>query len=142
MTITKVGLIAGSFDIIHPGYIRMFRQAKMSCDHLIIALQTDSTIDRPQKCKPIQTWDERREILLGLRDVDEVIEYTDEKSLLVLLESTKHDIRILGDEYKDAEYKGKHLNKEVLWIVRDHNYSTTAIKEKIYQERKQWHDSN
>lgn len=45
-------LIAGCFDIIHPGYIKMFQDAKTVCDHLIIALQSDPTIDRPQIKNP------------------------------------------------------------------------------------------
>lgn len=117
----------------------MFRQAKANCDYLIVALQTDPTIDRPEKCRPVQTWEERKEVLLALRDVDEVIEYSNEKSLLALLEQKDYDIRILGEEYKGVEFNGKHLNKDVLWIERDHNYSTTSVKEKIYQERSRWH---
>ena len=45
----KRGLICGSFDVIHPGYIHLFRDAKSVCGKLIIALQSDPTVDRPEK---------------------------------------------------------------------------------------------
>ena len=140
-SIKKIGLIAGSFDLIHPGYIRMFKEAKEHCDILIIALQSDPTIDRPNKCKPVQTLEERKEILESLREIDRVIIYSDEKNLYHLLKTADYDVRILGIEYKDSEYNGKDLGKEVAWISRNHEYSTTNLKEKIYEERKNYHNS-
>lgn len=140
-TTRKIGLIAGSFDLIHPGYVRMFSEAKQHCHHLIVALQDDPTIDRPSKCKPVQTLEERKEILESMRDIDEIIIYFDEKSLYDLLKTTDYDFRILGEEYKDSDYNGKDLGKEVVWIKRQHKYSTTSLKEKIYQERKNYHES-
>lgn len=141
----KTGLIAGSFDLIHPGYVRMFKESRKFCNHLIVALQDDPTTDRPNKCKPVHSIDERREILMSLKDVDEVIVYTDEKSLYELLQVTNYDVRILGSEYKDVEFNGKDLDKQVAWIDRNHEYSTTRLKEKIYAERKKYkervHDS-
>lgn len=135
------GLIAGSFDLIHPGYVKMFKESKRFCDYLIIALQDDPTIERPNKCKPVQSLSDRKEILESLRDVDEVITYSSEKSLYVLLRDTDYHVRILGEEYRDVEYNGKDLGKNVIWIQRNHDYSTTSLKERVYQERKNYHDS-
>ena len=64
------GVIAGNFDVIHPGYIRMFREAKQHCDHLVVMLHKDPSIERPEKIKPIlDVWD-RTNILSSLRFVD------------------------------------------------------------------------
>ena len=53
----KVGIICGSFDLIHAGYIRMFRDAKENaCEKLIVALQSDPTIDRPDKTHAFSQW--------------------------------------------------------------------------------------
>ena len=71
----KKGIIAGAFDVIHPGYIRMFKDAKQHCNHLTVALHEDPSMARPHKLKPVQSVDERREILLALRDVDSVVVY-------------------------------------------------------------------
>ena len=56
----KLGIIAGNFDVIHPGYIYMFREASQHCDKLLVALHTDPSIERPEKIKPILTVKERR----------------------------------------------------------------------------------
>lgn len=133
------GIIAGSFDLIHPGYVRMFEEAKRHCDYLIVALQDDPTQERPHKCKPVQTLSDRKEILESLRNVDEVLTYSSEKSLYDLLKRVDYDFRILGEEYRDSEFTGKDLEKNVLWIKRNHDYSTTSLKEKIYEERNSFH---
>ena len=86
MPIYKIGLIAGSFDLIHPGYVRMFKESKeKTCEFLTVALQTDPTLDRPSKCKPVQTWEDRKEILESIKYVVKVIGYYTEASLLKLL---------------------------------------------------------
>ena len=130
------GLIAGSFDLIHPGYIRMFDEAKKVCNHLIVALQTDPTLDRPDKCKPVQSWDDRRDILMSLRQVDEVIPYSTEESLRKLLGSTPHDIRILGSDYIGKRFTGDDLQKPTYFCNRNHDYSLTDLKRKIADSMK------
>ena len=57
----EVGAIAGSFAVIHVGYIRMLREAQDSCRDLFILLHDDPTIERPHKNKPVHTAAERKE---------------------------------------------------------------------------------
>ena len=127
----KKGLIAGSFDLIHPGYIKMFQDAKKICDCLIVALQSDPTIDRPEKNKPVQTLEERKIILNSIKYIDEILVYDTEQSLYSLLKSTKINIRILGSDYKNKSYTGDDLNIPVYFHERDHAWSTSCLKEKI-----------
>jgi glycerol-3-phosphate cytidylyltransferase len=131
----KNGVIAGSFDLIHPGYVRMFREAKeKACDRLIVLLQDDPTIDRPSKCKPVQTWEERAEVLLSMKDVDEVWKYCTERELQTLLESHKEEIhvRILGSDYVGKSYTGEKTGIPVYFCDRNHEYSLTDLKRKVY----------
>jgi glycerol-3-phosphate cytidylyltransferase len=130
------GITAGSFDLIHPGYIRMFREAKEVCEILIVALQDDPTLDRPQKCKPVQTWEEREEILSSLKFVDEIVRYSTEKELFDLLKSFKYDVRILGADYYGKPFNGDSLEKPVYFCRRDHEYSLTDLKKKIFDSMK------
>jgi glycerol-3-phosphate cytidylyltransferase len=132
----EVGIIAGSFDLIHPGYIKMFDEAKQVCRHLIVALQTDPTLDRPDKCKPVQSWDDRRDILRSLRQVDEVIPYSTEESLRKLLGEIRHDIRILGSDYIGKRFTGDDLQKPTYYCNRNHDYSLTDLKRKIAESMK------
>lgn len=133
----KRGILAGAFDLIHPGYVRMFRQSKTVCSHLTVALHDDPTLERPSKCKPVQTLDERREILESIRYVDKVVTYTTESELLDLLQSSDYDIRILGDDYRDKSYTGSQLKKEVFFCDRSHGHSTTSLKERIRRSFKE-----
>ena len=132
----EVGIIAGSFDLIHPGYIKMFDEAKQVCRHLIVALQTDPTLDRPDKCKPVQSWEDRRDILRSLRQVDEVIPYSTEESLRKLLGETPYDIRILGSDYVGKRFTGDDLQKSTYYCNRNHDYSLTDLKRKIAESMK------
>jgi glycerol-3-phosphate cytidylyltransferase len=124
----QIGIIAGNFDIIHPGYIYMFQDAKKSCDYLVIALQTDPTIERPNKCKPILSWEERKEVLLSIRFIDEVIRYTTEEELLNILKTRQYGVRILGDDYVGKYATGQEYSDKIVYIQRNHGWSTTKYK--------------
>lgn len=130
---TKVGFIAGNFDVIHPGYIRMFRDAKSVCDKLIVGLHTDPTIERPHKLKPILSTYERTETLLELRSVDDVVCYDTEADLVNLLKDLKPDVRILGTDYKGARFTGDELGIDIYYHNRDPFWSTTRFKKLIEQ---------
>ena len=70
------GVIAGNFDVMHPGYIKMFKEAANNCDCLIVMLHTDPSIERPHKLKPILNVDERIEMLSELKSICGVHIYT------------------------------------------------------------------
>jgi glycerol-3-phosphate cytidylyltransferase len=127
----KKGFIAGSFDVIHPGYIHMFEEAKNNCDYLIIGLQTDPTIERSEKIKPILDYWDRFKILTSIKYIDQIYSYTLENDLFNLLKTIKPDIRFLGDDYKNKPITGYELNIPVHYIDRSHGWSTTKFKKLI-----------
>jgi glycerol-3-phosphate cytidylyltransferase len=127
----KTGIIAGNFDIIHPGYVAMFKECKNNCDNFIVLLHTDPSIERPNKLKPILSTEERIEMLRCFRQIDDVKTYETEAELYELIKEVNPDIRFLGDDYKDKNYTGKDLNIPVHWIGRDHGWSTTKFKLQI-----------
>ena len=126
------GLIAGNFDVIHPGYIKTFKECKENCDHFTVLLHSDPTIERPNKLKPILSIEERIEILSSIKYIDEIKVYTFEKELIELLISGEFNIRFLGDDYIDRKsFTGKDLNIPIHFINRDHGWSTTKFKKLI-----------
>ena len=127
----KKGIIAGAFDVIHPGYIRMFKEAKEHCNHLTVALHEDPSMARPHKLKPVQTVEERREILLAIEYVDDVVVYQAEDTFLYYLDD--YEIRFLGTDYMDGSYTGKDIAIDIVFLDRTHDYSTTKLKNEIYQ---------
>jgi len=125
------GVIAGNFDVIHPGYIKMFTEMKKNCVVLVILLHTDPSIERPNKLKPVLSPDERKDILMALGDVDDVIRYTYEEQLYDLLKVGEFDIRFLGDDYIDKPFTGDDLKIPIHYLNRDHGWSTTKFKKLI-----------
>lgn len=137
-----LGIIAGNFDVIHPGYIYMFTEMKKNCDHVLVLLHTDPTIERPEKCKPILSVDDRLTMLHSLRQVDEVHTYTTEAELYDYLKSLSSELasrkttltRFLGDDYIGKSFTGDDLNIPIHYINRDHGWSTTKFKKQIANE--------
>lgn len=129
----KKGVIAGNFDVMHPGYIKMFKEAAENCDHLVVLLHTDPSIERPHKLKPILSYEERKEMLLELKSIGSVFQYTYEAQLLDLLQMGEFSIRFLGDDYKGKPFTGDNLNIPIYYLNRDHGWSTTKFKQLISQ---------
>tara|TARA_Y100000590_G_scaffold450106_1_gene589262 strand:+ start:1133 stop:1837 length:705 start_codon:yes stop_codon:yes gene_type:complete len=127
----KIGILAGSFDLIHAGYIYMFQDAKRVCDHLIVALQEDSSVERPYKTSPVQSLEDRKLILESIKYIDEIQTYDREQDLYDLLKNSGAHLRILGSDYRGQKFTGENLGMEVYFHGRNHDRSTTALKEKI-----------
>lgn len=124
----KIGIIAGNFDVIHPGYIYMFNECANNCEKLIVLLHSDPSIERPEKLKPILSVGERMDILLSLKQIHEVLVYETEADLLSLIKWLKPDVRFLGDDYMNKSYTGDKLNIPVHFLDRSHGWSTTKYK--------------
>ena len=124
----KIGVICGSFDLIHAGYIRMFADAKSNaCTKLIVALQTDPTVDRPEKNACIQPIDQRIEIIRSIRYVDETISFSSKSDLESLIKSIKPDILVVGSDWEGKYVVGSQYAKELKFFDRIGEYSTTKI---------------
>ena len=125
------GVIAGNFDIIHPGYIKTFRECKENCEHFTILLHSDPTIERPNKLKPILSVEERIEVLNSIKYIDEIKVYTYEKELIELLKTGEFNLRFLGDDYIGQSFTGNELNIDIHYLSRSHGWSTTKFKKLI-----------
>jgi glycerol-3-phosphate cytidylyltransferase len=127
-----VGFIAGAFDVIHPGYIYMFKEAKEYCDYLVVGLHENPEANG--KLKPILTLDERTEVLKSITYVDEIYSYNGEDDLYELLQEIDPDVRFLGDDYKGKKVTGEDLNIQIVFLDRSHGWSTTKFKTLIHEQ--------
>ena len=125
------GVIAGAFDVIHPGYVQMFNTAKQQCDIFTVLLHEDPSVERSEKLKPILSTLERIEILLSLKAVDSVRVYKNEQDLYDILSKSNYDVRFQGEDYKNKKFTGSDLNIPIFWIPRNHGWSTTLFKKLI-----------
>ena len=132
----KKGITFGAFDLFHAGHVMMLEEAKTVCDHLIVCIQSDPSLDRKEKNKPVQSIVEREIQVYGCRYTDEVIIYDTEAEVLEILDTVDWDVRILGEEYKNKDFTGReqtlnkcHFNK------RPHNFSSSELRKRVAKEQ-------
>ena len=133
----NTGITFSSFDLFHSGHVAMLKEARQNCDYLIVGLQTDPTIDRPEKNKPIQSVFERYVQLEGCKYIDQIIPYATEQDIIDILLTYQITTRFIGEEYRSKEYTGKELcvdkGIEIYYNKRQHSFSTSELRKRINQ---------
>ena len=127
-----VGFTCGAFDLLHTGHALMLEEAASQCDHLIVGVQSDPSIDRSYKNRPIQGYDERVTMVKAIKYVDEVILYDTEDDLVNLLKMIDPDIRIVGADWRGKDFTGSELPIKIFFNSRNHSYSTSHLRERVY----------
>jgi len=139
MKLKKIGITCSAFDLFHAGHVKMLEEAKQYCDYLIVALQTDPTIDRPEKNKPIQSVVERYIQLDACKWVDQIVPYQTEKDLEDIFLTFDIHVRIIGSEYQSKQFTAKEIcesrNIEIVYNKRDHRFSSTELRNRIKNEK-------
>ena len=136
----RVGITFSTFDLFHAGHVKMLEEAKLQCDYLIVGLQLDPSIDRPEKNEPSQSIIERYIQLKGSKFVDEIVPYVSEQDLEDILRSFDLDVRIIGEEYKEKKFTGRDYCKEkeieIYYNSRDHRFSSSKLRNQLKQAKK------
>ena len=128
----KIGFTCSCFDLLHAGHIIMLKDSKKQCDYLVVGLQTDPTIDRTEKNKPIQSLEERKIQLEAIKYIDKIIIYETENDLYKLVYDIMPDVRILGTDYIDKYFTGVDIEGvDIYFHERNHDYSTSSLRKKI-----------
>jgi len=134
----KIGITCSTFDLLHAGHVLMLEESKQYCDYLICALQTDPTIDRPLKNKPIQSIVERYIQLDAVKHVDQIIPYSTESELIEIFKSFHIDVRIIGQDYVGKDFTAKDVcadrGIEIIYNKREHEYSSSQLRARIREE--------
>lgn len=131
----KIGFVCSAFDLFHAGHIMMLKEAKSQCDYLIVGLQTDPTLDRPEKNKPVQSVFERFVQLDACKYIDEIVPYATEKELYDILLSYPINVRIIGEEYHGKPFTGHDIEHiEIHFNKRRHSFSTTELRKRVKQK--------
>jgi glycerol-3-phosphate cytidylyltransferase len=125
------GLVAGCFDIIHPGYIWLFKDAKTVCNHLIVALHNDPSTERSHKFKPVNTIEDRKLILSSIKYIDEIVVYDNEDELQKLIQDIKPNYRILGSDYIGKQITGNIPDIKIHYHNRNHDWSYSSFRKKL-----------
>tara|TARA_Y100001970_G_scaffold293495_1_gene440699 strand:- start:1052 stop:1471 length:420 start_codon:yes stop_codon:yes gene_type:complete len=132
----KRGITFGAFDLFHAGHVMMFEEAKTVCDYLIVCIQSDPSLDRKEKNKPVQSLIEREIQVSGCKFTDEVIIYDREAEVLDILDKVDWDVRIIGEEYKEKEFTGrKKTLKKCHFNKRPHNFSSSELRKRVAEQQ-------
>ena len=131
----KRGITFGAFDLLHAGHILMLEEGKSVCDYLIVCIQSDPSLDRPEKNSPVQSIVEREIQVSACKYVDEVMIYDTESDLLDILEEIQWDVRIIGEEYKDKYFTGRDETFDRCYFnKRPHDFSSSELRERVARE--------
>jgi D-beta-D-heptose 7-phosphate kinase/D-beta-D-heptose 1-phosphate adenosyltransferase len=127
----KVGFTNGCFDLLHPGHIRLLREAAENCDRLIVAINSDASVKRLKGAdRPMQDERSRSAVLSALRSVDLVLMF-DEDTPTRLVETLKPDLLVKGADYNEDEVVGAEVVKKaggrVMLVPLMAGKSTTSI---------------
>ena len=130
---SKIGVTFSCWDLLHAGHNIFLADSKNQCDILCVGLQTDPTIDRPNKNKPIQSLEEREIQIKSCRYVDYYFIYSTEDSLYKSIVDIKPDVRFLGDDYIGRQFTGDDIDVKIVYHPRsNHTYSTTKLRNIIF----------
>ena len=129
----KIGFTSGAFDLLHAGHALMLKEAKDQCDHLIVAIQSDPSINRPEKNSPVQSYEERTIMVKAIKWDDEVRFYDTENDLCELLKEINPDVRIVGADWQGKQFTGCELPIKIYFNSRDHGWSTSDLRDRVYR---------
>lgn len=105
----RVGYIAGAWDLFHVGHLRVLQKAREFVDVLVVGVNTDEYV-ASYKRRPIIPYDQRREILLGLRCVDVAVPHVGFEDTFPL-EEMGVEVRFIGEEYGKYDGERRHLEE-------------------------------
>ena len=132
---TKTVFTNGCFDILHVGHLRYLQEAAALGDRLVVGLNSDTSVKRLKgDTRPIFSEQERREMLLGLKPVDEVALF-EEDTPLELLKQVRPDILVKGGDWSIDQIVGADFvmsyGGEVKSLCLVDGKSTTGVIERV-----------
>lgn len=140
MDSVKTLYTGGTFDLFHAGHVNFLKQCKRLASKVVVSLNTDDFIQRYKGNLPILSYDDRREILLSCKYVDDVIPNSDGEDSKPTILKVMPDIIAIGDDWAKKDYY-KQMNFTQQWLDENNillvympykqGISTTEIKKKI-----------
>ncbi len=130
----KVVFTNGCFDLLHVGHIRYLQMAKRLGDLLVVAINTDSSVQKLKgPTRPLQNQNDRAEILSALACVDYVTHFDDETPLAVI-KILKPQILVKGGDWAVDQIVGSDFVLKSGGVVKSLPFvdgkSTTGLVEK------------
>ena len=105
----KVVFTNGCFDLLHVGHVRYLQDARKLGDFLVVGLNSDASVSGLKgPDRPVQTQDDRAEILAALACVDYVVIFN-EDTPLKLIEAVQPDLLVKGGDWAVEKIVGSQF---------------------------------
>lgn len=128
--------INGTFDVLHPGHISLFKEAKSKGDFLHVAIDSDERVSELKgKERPFNNQENRKYILENIKYIDKVSIFHSDNELKILIKEYEPDIMMVGSDWKGKNIIGSEYAKQLIFFDRDSRYSTTKILESFINRR-------
>lgn len=115
--------VNGTFDVLHLGHLRLLNYAK-TLGKVTVAIDSDTRVKQLKGLdRPVNTQQERTEMLLALKSVDNVIVFNTDKELVDLI--CECDIMVKGSDYEGKRIIGEDVCKQIIFFDRIDGFSTT-----------------
>jgi D-beta-D-heptose 7-phosphate kinase/D-beta-D-heptose 1-phosphate adenosyltransferase len=129
----------GVFDLLHPGHVRYLRHARSLGDLLIVGLNTDRSVRAGKgPDRPINSEDERAEVLAALACVDAVTIF-DEDTPHDIIAAIQPDVLVKGADWAADAIVGRDIVEArggtVVRVPVEQGHSTTSIVDRIRRSR-------
>ena len=130
---SKIVWTNGTFDILHPGHIQLFKVARSLGDKVIVATDTDAKIKNDKgDHKPVNDLCYRVAMLEAVKYIDVVLTFGDRKELEGLIQLYSPDILLLGDDWRYGDVVGREHAKEVRFLPRVGGYASSNTIKRIH----------
>ena len=117
-------IVNGTFDILHSGHLALLNYAKSLGDHLVVAIDSDRRVKELKGAdRPVNTQQERQELLSNLRSVDEVRIFDSDPELVDIVAECA--IMVKGSDYRDRAIVGSEVCSSIVFFERIDGFSTT-----------------
>lgn len=125
----RVGITWGVWDLLHVGHTRLLKRAREQCDHLIVGVTTDEAALARKGRRPVIPYEQRKEVLLALHDVDEVVRQDATFTKADAVRDIQPDVIFVGSDWTPSTFDGAKLGVPVVYLPRTEGVDTTRIKE-------------
>jgi len=123
----------GTFDILHPGHIQLFKVAKELGDMVIVGTDTDEKIKKDKGFdRPINDLCYRVAMLEAIKYIDAVHTFDTRSELEGLIQMYNPDILLIGDDWRNGDVVGREFAKEVRFLPRVGGYASSNTIKRIH----------
>lgn len=133
-----IGYTTGVFDMFHIGHLNVIRAARERCDYLIVGVSTDELVFKEKGHNPIIPYEERRQIIEGLRYVDEVVSQPDKDKLGAYMRLGRrfHRMFVGGDwlgtpQWEEYERQFAPYGVEIVYLPHTSGISSTILRQRL-----------